>query len=69
MRKQTQECLSTGFTNAEVRLDALWSIQPHSWNKFHRGKQNCLPLLFFLVTNAYYRSAFAFPAVNALLLL
>ena len=31
MRKQTQECISTGFTNAEVRLDALWSNQPHSW--------------------------------------
>ena len=35
MRKQTQECLSTGFTNAEVRLDALWSIQPHRWKLCH----------------------------------
>ncbi len=34
MRKQTQECLSTGFTNAKVGLDALWSIQPHSWKLF-----------------------------------
>ncbi len=34
MRKQTQECISTGFANAEVRLDALWSFQPHRWNNF-----------------------------------
>ena len=41
MRKQTQECLSTGFTNAKVRLDALWSIQPH--------RRKCLHLVRLLL--------------------